>query len=101
MGGLEFEIFMKRSNCAACIVSRFTSVFDQTTVSETGRCLLKADFAYGKDGRFMAKDDLLNNAWDRTMQYDFAGRLTFFDFGMGLAADDHSAGRVYEQSIGQ
>ncbi len=33
----------------------------------SGGYLLKADFSYGKDGRFMVKDDLLNNAWDRTI----------------------------------
>jgi hypothetical protein len=61
---------------------------------------MKADHSYLADSRLAAKDDLLDNKWDRTMKYDFAGRLTFNQFGMGLGSDNQTMKRVYEQTIG-
>jgi len=38
---------------------------------------MKTDYSYFADSRVAAKDDLLDNKWDRVMKYDFAGRMTF------------------------
>jgi YD repeat-containing protein len=61
--------------------------------------LMKADFNYAADSRVLGKDDILDNKWDRTMKYDFAGRLNFNQFGMGLGSDGVTMKRVYEQNI--
>ncbi|MBK8813470.1 MAG: hypothetical protein IPN69_22465 [Acidobacteria bacterium] len=58
-----------------------------------------ADFTHGNDSRVTAKNDLLDDKWDRTMKYDFAGRLTFAQFGMGVGTNNQNK-RVYEESIG-
>jgi hypothetical protein len=61
---------------------------------------MKADYSYFADSCVAAKDDLVNNAFDRTNKHDFAGRLAFNQFGMGQASDP-TVGykRVYEQTI--
>jgi YD repeat-containing protein len=63
-----------------------------------GGYLLKADFSYFADSRVQGKDDLLDNKWDRTMQYDFMGRMTFNQFGMGQGTNNNQK-RVYEQTV--
>jgi YD repeat-containing protein len=73
---------------------------ETTSPTRPGNYLMKADFIYSADSRLQSKDDLLDNKWDRTMKYDFAGRLTFNQFGMGLGSDGYTYKRVYEQSIG-
>ena len=60
--------------------------------------VMKADFTYFADSRISAKDDLLDNKWDRTMKYDYAGRLSFNQFGMGTSWNSQQK-RVYEQTI--
>lgn len=69
-----------------------------TTENNQSGYLMKADFSYFADSRVQAKDDLLDNKWDRTMKYDFAGRLTFNQFGMGVGSNNQQK-RVYEQTI--
>ncbi len=56
--------------------------------------LLNANYSYMADGRSAGKDDLLDDAWDRTNKFDFAGRMSFNQFGLS------SSIRVYEQTIG-
>ncbi|MGI8641405.1 MAG: FG-GAP-like repeat-containing protein, partial [Pyrinomonadaceae bacterium] len=58
--------------------------------------LMKADFSYLADSRTQAKNDLLDDKWDRTMQYDHAGRLTFNQFNREFGG---TGKRVYEQTI--
>lgn len=65
----------------------------------SGGYAMKADFSYFADGRVQAKNDLLNDQWDRTMKYDFAGRLNFAQFGMGPGAFSSGMKRVYEETI--
>ena len=72
---------------------------DVTSETITGNYLMKADYSYFADSRVSAKDDLLDNKWDRTMKYDFAGRLTFNQFGLGLGSDGSQMKRVYQQTI--
>ncbi|MBK7705194.1 MAG: hypothetical protein IPJ30_05295 [Acidobacteria bacterium] len=60
---------------------------------------MKADFTHGADSRVTAKNDLPDDKWDRSMKYDFAGRLTFAQFGMGVGTNNQNK-RVYEESIG-
>ncbi len=69
-----------------------------TQAGSTTSFLMKADFNYLADSRLASKDDLLDNAWDRTNKYDFAGRLMFNQFGMGQATGGGTK-RVYEQNI--
>jgi YD repeat-containing protein len=71
----------------------------EVTNTSSSDFLMKADFSYAADSRVVAKDDLLDDKWDRTMKYDFAGRLNFNQFGMGLGSDNATMKRVYEQSI--
>lgn len=66
--------------------------------TKSGGYLMKADFSYNADGRVEAKDDLLDNKFDRTNKYDFAGRLNFNQFGMGQNNQQQSV-RIYEQTI--
>ncbi len=75
------------------------SHFEVSSASESSGYLLKSDFTYTADSRVQAKDDLLDNKWDRTMKYDHAGRLVFNQFGIGQGSDNSSK-RVYEQTIG-
>jgi YD repeat-containing protein len=70
-----------------------------TSPNATGGFVMKADFNYFADSRVQAKDDLLDNKWDRTMKYDYAGRLRFNQFGMGLGSDNQNYKRVYEENI--
>ncbi len=65
---------------------------------QNGNYLMKADFTYFADSRVQSKDDLLDNKFDRTMKYDFAGRLKFNQFGVGLSWNSNYK-RVYEQTI--
>ena len=60
---------------------------------------MKADFSYAADSRVTAKNDLLDDKWDRTMKYDFGGRLTFNQFGLGPNANNTGTKRVYEQTV--
>ncbi len=71
---------------------------NHTEVTKPNGFLMKADFAYGKDSKVESKNDLLDDKWDRTMKYDFAGRLTFNQFGLGVGTNNQNK-RVYEQSI--
>ena len=63
---------------------------------------VKGTFSYNYfgDSRLKEKDDQLDDKWDRSMKHDFAGRLKFNQFGMGLGSDGNSMKRVYEQTIG-
>ncbi len=61
--------------------------------------VLKADYTYFADSRLAEKNDLLDDAWDRTVKYDFAGRLSHNQFGLGLASGGQSYKRVYQQEI--
>ncbi|MGB7203636.1 MAG: hypothetical protein WBD16_15425, partial [Pyrinomonadaceae bacterium] len=70
-----------------------------TQPGSTTDFLMKADFDFYADSRVAAKDDLLDNKWDRTMKYDFAGRLTFNQFNTAVGAGGVTK-RVYEQTIG-
>jgi hypothetical protein len=52
---------------------------NHSEVTKTGGYVMKADFTFGNDSRVAAKNDLLDDKWDRMMKYDFAGRR----FGLG------------------
>ncbi|MBK8147771.1 MAG: hypothetical protein IPK58_06020 [Acidobacteria bacterium] len=67
-------------------------------VTKPNGFVMKADFTHGNDSRVTAKNDLLDDKWDRTMKYDFAGRLTHNQFGMGQSNNNGSV-RVYEQAL--
>ena len=71
------------------------SSFEATEPGSTVDFVSKADFTYFADGRASAKDDDLSDAFDRTFKYDFAGRISFNQFGI----DPVSSKRVYEQSV--
>ena len=68
---------------------------ETSLAGSTTSFLLKADYSYFADGRVAAKDDLLDDKWDRTNKYDFAGRLTFGQFG----TDTATGKRVYEETV--
>jgi YD repeat-containing protein len=53
----------------------------------TGGYLKKAQFAYLADSRPQTMDDQVNGDFDRTYQYDFAGRLTANQFGNPQASN--------------
>ncbi len=71
---------------------------NHSEVTKPNGFVMKADFAHGNDSRVTAKNDLLDDKWDRSMKYDFAGRLTFAQFGMGIGTSNQNK-RVYEESI--
>ena len=70
------------------------SHFEATQPGSTTLFTSNADFSYMADGSQAAKDDTINNAMDRTNKYDFAGRITYNQFGIDTATSK----RVYEQS---
>ncbi|MBK7705896.1 MAG: RHS repeat protein [Acidobacteria bacterium] len=71
---------------------------DYWEIARSGGFEAKADFTHGNDSRVIAKNDLLDDKWDRSMKYDFAGRLTHNQFGMGQSNNNGNV-RVYEQAI--
>ncbi len=71
---------------------------DYWEIARSGGFEAKADFTHGSDSRVIAKNDLLDDKWDRSMKYDFAGRLTHNQFGMGQSNNNGNV-RVYEQAI--
>lgn len=69
------------------------SHFEASHVNSSTSFLLKSDYSYMSDGSLAAKDDLLDNTWDRTNKYDFAGRMSFNQFGYSGSV------RPYEQTV--
>ncbi|NOT49246.1 MAG: hypothetical protein HOP17_16065 [Acidobacteria bacterium] len=72
---------------------------EATQAGSTSSFLMKADYSYLADSRISAKNDTLNDSWDRTMKYDFAGRLKFNQFGTGIGSDGYTQKLVYEQTL--
>ncbi len=69
---------------------------EASLAGSTSTYLLKADYSYAADGRLSAKDDLLDDKWDRTNSYDFAGRLTSNSFGIDPLSSKSPYGQELE-----